>query len=80
MLIWTFVLVLARAISAQSLSATFSYILYISGGPKKYIRQEILGKTNGLLLVDNGPHRKRRVQQFLYCCVCIRCQQRHVGK
>jgi hypothetical protein len=20
-----------------------------------------------------GPHRKRRVQQFFYCCVCIRC-------
>jgi hypothetical protein len=23
-------------------------------------------------LIRHGPHRKRRVQHFLYCCVCIR--------
>jgi hypothetical protein len=25
-------------------------------------------------LTRHGPHRKRRVQQFVYCCVCIRCR------
>jgi hypothetical protein len=35
--------------------------------------QEVLGKTNRLLsLLQHGPHWKRRVQQFSYCCVCIR--------
>jgi hypothetical protein len=24
-------------------------------------------------LMQHGPHRKRRIQHFLYCCVCIRC-------
>jgi hypothetical protein len=27
-----------------------------------------------LLFLWHGQHRKRRVQQFLYCCVCIRCR------
>jgi hypothetical protein len=36
-------------------------------------KQEVLGRTNLLLsLIRHGPHWKRRVQQFLYCCVCIR--------
>jgi hypothetical protein len=26
------------------------------------------------LLIRHGSHRKRRFQQFLYCCVCIRCR------
>jgi hypothetical protein len=25
-------------------------------------------------LLRRGPHRKRRVQQFFYCCLCIRCR------
>jgi hypothetical protein len=25
-------------------------------------------------LTRQGPHRKRRAQQFLYCCMCIRCR------
>jgi hypothetical protein len=25
-------------------------------------------------LIRHGPHRNRRVQQFIYCCVCIRCR------
>jgi hypothetical protein len=37
------------------------------------IKQEVLERTNRLLsLIRHGPHWKRRVQQFLYCCVCIR--------
>jgi hypothetical protein len=37
------------------------------------ILQELLGRTNRLLSsIRHGPHRKRRVQQFFYCCVCIR--------
>jgi hypothetical protein len=35
--------------------------------------QEVLGRTNRLLsLIRHGPHWKRRVQQFFYCCACIR--------
>jgi hypothetical protein len=35
--------------------------------------KEVRGRTNCLLpLIRHGPHRKRRVQQFFYCCVCIR--------
>jgi hypothetical protein len=35
--------------------------------------KEVLGRTNRLFsLIRHGPHWKRRVQQFLYCCVCIR--------
>jgi hypothetical protein len=33
------------------------------------------GKTDRLIsLIRHGPHRKRLVQQVLYCCVCIRCR------
>jgi hypothetical protein len=36
-------------------------------------KQEVLGRTNRLFsLIRHGPHGKRRVQQFFYCCVCIR--------
>jgi hypothetical protein len=39
----------------------------------EYVIQEVLGRTNRLLsLIRLGPHWKRRVQQFFYCCVCIR--------
>jgi hypothetical protein len=39
----------------------------------RLILQELLGRTNRLLpFIRHGPHRKRRVQQFFYCCVCIR--------
>jgi hypothetical protein len=35
-------------------------------------QQEVLGTTNRLLsLIRHGPHWKRRVHQFFYCCVCI---------
>jgi hypothetical protein len=27
-----------------------------------------------LSLIRHGPHRKRRVQQFFYCCICILCR------
>jgi hypothetical protein len=34
--------------------------------------QEGLGRTNCLLpLTWHGPHRKWRIQQFFYCCVCV---------
>jgi hypothetical protein len=37
------------------------------------IKQEVLGRANRLLsLIRHGPHWKRRIQQFFYCCVCIR--------
>jgi hypothetical protein len=37
------------------------------------LKQNVLGRTNRLLsLIRHGPHWKRRVQQFFYCCVCIR--------
>jgi hypothetical protein len=37
------------------------------------IEQEVLGRTNRpLSLIRHGPHRKQRVQQWFYCCVCIR--------
>jgi hypothetical protein len=36
-------------------------------------KQGVLRRTNRLLfLVRHGPHVKRRVQQFFYCCVYIR--------
>jgi hypothetical protein len=36
-------------------------------------KQEVVGRTNRLLsLIRHGPHWKRSVQQFFYCCVCIR--------
>jgi hypothetical protein len=36
-------------------------------------KQEVLRRINRLLFVDtNGPHWKRRVQQFFCCCMCIR--------
>jgi hypothetical protein len=36
-------------------------------------KQEVLGRTNRLLsFIRHGPHLKRRIQQFLYYCVCIR--------
>jgi hypothetical protein len=42
-------------------------------GPLSYSQQEVLGRTDRLLsLIIQGPHWKRRVQQFFYCCVCIR--------
>jgi hypothetical protein len=25
-------------------------------------------------MIRHGPRRKRRVQQFFYCCVCISCR------
>jgi hypothetical protein len=35
--------------------------------------QEVLGRTNRLLsLIRHGPHWKTLVQQFFYCCVCVR--------
>jgi hypothetical protein len=45
----------------------FSYFLYFEK------IQEILGRANRLLsLIRHGPHWKRRLQQFFYCCLCIR--------
>jgi hypothetical protein len=36
-------------------------------------KQKVLGRPYRLLsLIRHGPHRKRRIQQFFYCCVCIR--------
>jgi hypothetical protein len=39
----------------------------------KYILTRSSGKIS-FPLIRHGPHRKRRVQQFFYCCVCIRCR------
>jgi hypothetical protein len=37
------------------------------------LKKKVLRRTNRLLsLIRHGPHWKRRVQQFFYCCVCIR--------
>jgi hypothetical protein len=37
------------------------------------LKQEVLGRSSRLLsLIRDGPHWKRRVQQFFYCCLCIR--------
>jgi hypothetical protein len=42
-----------------------------------YSLQEIVGRTNRLLsLMRHGPHWKRRVQQFFYCCPCIRYRRK----
>jgi hypothetical protein len=30
------------------------------------------GKNRLLSLILHGPHLKRRIQKFFYCCVCIR--------
>jgi hypothetical protein len=39
---------------------------------KSDLIQEHVGRSNRLCsLIWNGPHRKRRVQHFFYCCVCI---------
>jgi hypothetical protein len=44
-------------------------------GSYTYIRQEVLGRiSNIFLLIRHWPHRKRCVQQFFCCCVCIRCR------
>jgi hypothetical protein len=40
-------------------------------------KQWFLGIINRQrFLIRHGPHRKRHVQQFFYCCVCIRCRVR----
>jgi hypothetical protein len=37
------------------------------------IWKQVLGRNNRILvLIRHGPHWKRRVQQNVYCCVCIR--------
>jgi hypothetical protein len=47
-------------------------------GPQIYgnnNKQEVLGRTNRLLsLIKHRPHRRRRVTQFFYCGVCVRCR------
>jgi hypothetical protein len=46
-----------------------------SNGCTPYNIKQVLGRTNRLLsLIWHRPHRKWRVQQFFYCCVCIRCR------
>jgi hypothetical protein len=29
--------------------------------------------TAYISLISHGPHRKRHIQQFFFCCVCIHC-------
>jgi hypothetical protein len=37
--------------------------------------KNFLGRTNCLLsLTRHEPHIKRQVEEFFYCCVCIRCR------
>jgi hypothetical protein len=57
-------------INRDSIRHLFCYRLKLT----VYIKQqEVLGSTNRLLsLTRHGPHWKRRVQQFLYCCLGIR--------
>jgi hypothetical protein len=39
------------------------------------MKKVFLGRTNRLLsLIRYGPHLRRRVQQFFFRCVCIRCR------
>jgi hypothetical protein len=39
---------------------------------EKWREHEVLGRINRLLsLIRHGPHWRRRVQKFFYCCVCI---------
>jgi hypothetical protein len=46
----------------------------LPGSPQLPSRS-VLGRTDRLLfLIQHRPHIKRRVQEFLYCCVCIRCR------
>jgi hypothetical protein len=46
----------------------------ISTAIQRFLREQgVLRRTNRLLsLIRHGPHLKRRVLQFFYCCVCIR--------
>jgi hypothetical protein len=40
---------------------------------REKFQQLVLGRNNRLLsLIWHGPHWTQRVQQFFYCCVCIR--------
>jgi hypothetical protein len=56
--------------SQGSLNNCFSFRQVLTTA---YRKQEVLGRTNHLLsLIRQGSHWKRRVQQFLYCCVCTR--------
>jgi hypothetical protein len=41
---------------------------------KLTLEQEVLGRTKAYFPLIQRQRRKRRVQQFLYCCVCIRCR------
>jgi hypothetical protein len=49
------------------------YTIRLSNKYKFIIIQQVLGRTNRLLsFMRHGPHWKRRVQKFFYCCLCIR--------
>jgi hypothetical protein len=44
-------------------------------GSEMLRKREVLARTNCLLsLIRHGSHRKRRVQQFFYCCMYIHCR------
>jgi hypothetical protein len=49
------------------------YELFICNVQYYKFKNEVLGGPNRLLsLIRHGPHTKRRVHHFFYCCVCIR--------
>jgi ABC-type histidine transport system ATPase subunit len=37
-------------------------------------RHGILERITYFPLILQGPHKKQRVKQFFYCCLCIRCR------
>jgi hypothetical protein len=58
-------------------SLPICWVIYTSAlNEIKYMdKQDVLGRTNWLLsLIRHGPHRKRRVQKFLYCSVYSSCR------
>jgi hypothetical protein len=47
--------------------------LFIFTAVRTSKQQDVLRRINRLpSFIRHGPHRKRRFQQFFYCCVCIR--------
>jgi hypothetical protein len=44
---------------------------HLPGGTEDKFWEELIASFR---MIRHGPHRKRRVQQFLYCCVCICCR------
>jgi hypothetical protein len=60
-----------RLLVGRTVMAHTSWVYFVH--ERSNVKQEVLGRTTRLLsLIRHGPHWKRRVQQFFYCCLCIR--------